>query len=414
MTFLGAEIGYASTVYGGYLDGNAINIQAKPFGANPNGTTDATTAITDAITEGLATQQAVFVPPGNYKTTSDIAIDIGSGNNSTGPVLCFPLLGVPGKSTILPSSAVNTCLSVLSHTNTDQTTNRFIMNGVRIDGVNGKAGLVGLDFGNSSGNVYGRYHLSEVEVLRCTGSGGTGLIVRNVVDLLGLNCYFSQSETNLTLNGVGLATTPTTVVFYKSSFREATDRGVVLTQAFGTTFRDCLFESNTHEGLYCVPTGGTSVLRTVVDGCWFEANWPSDATKYQLNIDATASGVLELTCRDTQFYGSTRSFYGKSVSSLILDNPFPRATANSVVIDTGCFGTIQNWPEARIAYATAVTNNSSATMAKFSANTPAIVTSLGVANSASGSTLGTVIGKYEIFSAAGVSLGFAPIYDHIT
>ena len=42
------------------------------------------------------------------------------------------------------------------------------------------------------------------------------------------------------------------------------------------------------------------------------------------------------------------------------------------------------------------------------------VKSLGVSNSLAGTTLGTVTGKVEIFDAAGVSLGFLPLYDAIT
>jgi len=41
------------------------------------------------------------------------------------------------------------------------------------------------------------------------------------------------------------------------------------------------------------------------------------------------------------------------------------------------------------------------------------VKKLGVANSADGSTLGTVVKKVEIFSATGTSLGFIPVYDTI-
>ena len=39
---------------------------------------------------------------------------------------------------------------------------------------------------------------------------------------------------------------------------------------------------------------------------------------------------------------------------------------------------------------------------------------IGVANSAAGSTLGTVVKKVEIFNAAGTSLGFVPVYNTIT
>jgi hypothetical protein len=39
---------------------------------------------------------------------------------------------------------------------------------------------------------------------------------------------------------------------------------------------------------------------------------------------------------------------------------------------------------------------------------------LGVGNSATGSTLGTVVKKVEIFNAAGTSLGFVPVYNTIT
>lgn len=41
-------------------------------------------------------------------------------------------------------------------------------------------------------------------------------------------------------------------------------------------------------------------------------------------------------------------------------------------------------------------------------------TGLGVGNSAAATTLGTVVKKMEVFSAAGASLGFVAIYDAIT
>lgn len=42
------------------------------------------------------------------------------------------------------------------------------------------------------------------------------------------------------------------------------------------------------------------------------------------------------------------------------------------------------------------------------------VASLGVANSAAATTLGTVTSKIEVFDASGASLGFVPVYDAIT
>lgn len=43
-----------------------------------------------------------------------------------------------------------------------------------------------------------------------------------------------------------------------------------------------------------------------------------------------------------------------------------------------------------------------------------VIGSLGVGNSAAGSSLGTVVKKIEVFSGAGVSLGFVAVYDAIT
>jgi urocanate hydratase len=39
---------------------------------------------------------------------------------------------------------------------------------------------------------------------------------------------------------------------------------------------------------------------------------------------------------------------------------------------------------------------------------------LGVGNSASATTLGTVVKKIQVFDASGVSLGYLPVYDAIT
>lgn len=39
---------------------------------------------------------------------------------------------------------------------------------------------------------------------------------------------------------------------------------------------------------------------------------------------------------------------------------------------------------------------------------------IGVGNFAAGTTLGTVVGGFEVFDDAGVSVGFVPVYDAIT
>lgn len=50
----------------------------------------------------------------------------------------------------------------------------------------------------------------------------------------------------------------------------------------------------------------------------------------------------------------------------------------------------------------------------YSSGTALFVGGIGVGNSASATTLGTVTKKIEVFDAAGASLGFVPIYDAIT
>lgn len=61
-----------------------------------------------------------------------------------------------------------------------------------------------------------------------------------------------------------------------------------------------------------------------------------------------------------------------------------------------------------------IVNESDAVLARMDVTGQMRAASLGVGNSASASTLGTVTKKIEVFDASGVSLGFVPVYDAIT
>lgn len=66
------------------IDGAVISVIDTPFGADPTGVADSTTAIQSAINQGLATNTPVYIPAGEYKISSVITLSSSSTPFLTG------------------------------------------------------------------------------------------------------------------------------------------------------------------------------------------------------------------------------------------------------------------------------------------------------------------------------------------
>jgi Pectate lyase superfamily protein len=357
-----------STTKGMYrlLDHGHVNV--KDYGARGDGSSDDTSALDIAwsvVQENGGGR--LFFPAGTYRTSSNVVFSV-IGSTPQG---CH-IEGIPGASIIKPDSGVTIAVTLATQVNTDGYCNSLKMSGIRLDGVN-TSGKTGILIGENAGDLSAGIGLEDVEVLRFAGSGGKGIEVRNLTGGSFTRVYIGRCGTNLHIEGADAGNAlPTTLIFEHCKFREAksstggTGRGVVMVQAFKTSFRHCLFEANDKEGLYCVPGSATNnVLVAELDECWFEGNQAAGAassppvtTDYEIKLDGTSAGTVMFRLANLYFNSSCRSIYIQTAFNCILDNVYPRSSANSVVIGNNCQGNILNWPENNVNYATAVSNSS--------------------------------------------------------
>ncbi len=346
-----------------YRENDPGHIDVRDFGAIGDGATDDTVAIVAAWAAVLAGGRKLFFPAGTYKISSNLVFSV-TGSSPAGRFI----EGIPGASIIKPTAAVSIAITLATESNTDGYCNALKISGLRLDGVS-TSGATGILVGENAGDLSSGIVIEDIQVLRFDGANSKGIDVRNVVNARFTRVYVGRCGTNLYIKGddVGNAL-PTTVLFNNCQFREANDgsggtgRGIDIVQGYRISFAQCLSESNDKEGLYCAPSSGTNnVLWLAFDDAWFEGNQANGAsTDYQILADGSSAGTVMLGLRNVNFNGSPRSIYLKTVVNSYLDNVYPRATANSVVIDTGCRGTIFSWPENNVSYATAVTNSSAA------------------------------------------------------
>lgn len=343
-----------------YDNGGAeFNIKHRRFagGAKGDGVTDDTAAFEAVIAAALSAPGGrALVPPGTYKTTSNIVAEI----TGTTP-RHLTITGVPGASVIKPSSAVTTCLTIAGDVNTDGSTNRVHLEGLRIDGVD-TTGAVGILAGDNAANLSGYLSMRNVEVFRFAGSGGKGLHAKDVVGLFAQNCYLGRSATNLYIEGSDPAL-PTVLLFKFCQFREATTKGVNILQGYGMRFKDCVFESNGEEGAYLDPAAGETILKAVFEDCWFESNYLGHASRTSnYSFKAVGTGA---TCQPhlirCYFSGGTgveKDASFEACTNIILDNPFVNNNAGLIAVDANCTGHVVNWDEGAAAMLSVISNAS--------------------------------------------------------
>ncbi|HUV27157.1 MAG TPA: glycosyl hydrolase family 28-related protein, partial [Anaerolineales bacterium] len=237
------------------------------------------TAISDAPPGGK-----IFAPNGTYGTTDTITISDGKS-----------LVGQSKDYTIIrPTSAVTTSVIV----------NNGSLEKIYVDGVNtsGKTGVV-CGSALSAGTK-----LVDVKVQNFTGGSAIGVKVRQVVGASFLRCYFNGNTNCVFVTPEAGDGTPTTTWFQDTSFREATEQGVLITGGYQVNFLNCIFESNYQEGLKIVPGASANAIFGILRSCWFENNWRDDedrTSEYSLVVDGTAVGCSVGVHLDTVYFNGT-------------------------------------------------------------------------------------------------------------
>lgn len=337
-----------------------IDVTASPFFADKTGTLDSSASLVAAFAAALAisgSRAIIYLPPGQYKISSNLIYSI------TGSTPKSVVVYGPG-ATLVPTAAVTTALTLATESSSDGYTSFIKVSGLKIDG-DATDGATGVLVGENVGDTSAGITLEDVMVTMFDGAGSKGINIRNVVNARFVRTYVGRCGTNLYIKGDDVGNSlPTTLLFENCQFREARSsnggagRGLDLVRGYRASFRHCLFEANEKEGVYCAPG---SILDNCLwiefDDCWIEGNQVNGTVNdYDMHFDGTNAGTVMVRIANTNFNSACRSIFLSRVSNSILDNIYPRATANSVVITNLSRGCILNWPENNITYATAVNN----------------------------------------------------------
>lgn len=332
-----------------------FNVRDAPFYALGDSVADDTAAITAAITACVAAGGGVvFFPPGIYKTTANIVVSLGD------PHVGVKLVGVWGSTYIRPTAGVTiaftfSCFS----TSGDGQASRFIAEGISLDGAQTN-GALGVVVGDNAAHISAYMVMRDFDIYGFHGAGAKGLYIKDIVGGLFDNVYVDRCTTDLYVSPSDPAL-PTVLSFRFCQFREADGNGIEIVNGYRMHFFQTVLESCFGRGLYALGGAAINVLWLEFDGLWCEGNCRNDASQYQIHMDGSAGGTLELRLANANWGGPSKSLYLKGVHNVILDNIYPNAAAGSVLIDTNVNGFVRNWPNNNVTYSTVVTNNSPTT-----------------------------------------------------
>lgn len=352
---------------------NGVNVLS--YGADPTGTADSTTAIQAALTAAgsSAPVQTVYLPPGQYKTTTTLNIPLGV--TLTGPATAWNNITKTSGAILFPNHNLATLSLIGDGSNSNSAgggiCNLFIQcnhasypstSGIYITGaqqvivkniVVSQAGGTAFTFGDyASGaglmttyitadncysnttygvafKIYGKWH--RLNELICDGTGnGTASF-----QLAG--CQFSSfKDTHIEGNTTGCMTltnsTGNNVFMGKSYFNSSGSYCVQMDNTSGTyinTFRDCAFIGAVGT-TYGIQLAGSNNVVNTVETCTF------NSCLYGVyDIGATT------TVRDNLFYGCNLPIYSNSSDSKYLANRMQATTGSYSIQHAG--GTTGLW-----------------------------------------------------------------------
>lgn len=264
-----------------YLDGATagINVQTA-YGAKGDGTTNDTTAISNAVAAAKAAKRGLYFPQGTYNITGDVTIDwddAGVWSDATGAVLNFTGGGL-----------------VIDGTASGYRSRTAVANlQIKRAGTAGPALYVkGAGAGTGTTRTY-------IQNVRVESSTGDGLKLTSSYNVDFHSCYFRNCAQGLNIN-VDDATSSVggyAVRFYGGEVQQCTKAGTItsgtVVNFYGTAiegnqqglevagltrllnFFGCYFESNGTTGTasttydLAIGTGASNGTGPVIHGCWF-------------------------------------------------------------------------------------------------------------------------------------------------
>jgi hypothetical protein len=316
-----------------------VNVKQPPYSAQGDGSADDTTAINSAYAAAASAGRGLYFPSGTYKFVSALSW--------TSAVSVY---GEPSQSILKPSSALNSsvCVTITPP----------------LDSNKGNAGkpvtVYGIDFdgGNTSGatgvELDGPTFCDNLRLDRCDihhfgSSGGIGLLLDKSLRTEIVGCNITHNYVNVkSLSSDD--TFPTTARFVNSFIRQATTIGAEIKQGFLLTFDGCTIESNGEEGVAAVAGANKTIQQVVFEKSWFENNWGSTTTEYQVVGDGSASGAsCSVQLKGCFFAGSGSTAkavsLNKVVDFLFDDVKLPNVAATVLIADINSNGYVLNHPD---------------------------------------------------------------------
>jgi hypothetical protein len=277
-----------------------------------------------------------YLPPGKYRVSSTLTIPTNTS-----------IFGAPTNSVLRPSSAFAAGTPVLD---VRAGVNLY---GLVVDGIDA-TNIDGYAIPNSESTLGNNTLIQKCYASRLTrtgATGGIGFYVQTGVGNTFRDCYATGNFFGLLIKNVSQPVFSTVQVFEECNFRE-NEIGAYVVSGHQVNFNSCIFETNTENGLYLNSASVAAAIDNVVcTNCWFENNWTSKSgAARNAEYDVEIIGANSFTARQCEMSqtGSVgpKNFHFQSGSlNFVLDNNTYNWLVNSnITIDSGCTGTINNWP----------------------------------------------------------------------
>jgi hypothetical protein len=295
------------------------------------------TAIGTGNYEGaISGTRAGYLPAGKYRVSSTLIIPANTS-----------IFGAPANSVLRPSSTFTAGTPVLD---VRAGVNLY---GITVDGVDA-TNIDGYAIPNSE-STFGNHTLIErcwaARLTRTGASGGVGFYVQTGVGNTFRDCWGTGCLFGVLIKNVSQPVFSTIQVFEECNFRENTI-GAYVVSGHQVNFNSCVFETNTENGLYLNSALVANAIDNVVcTNCWFENNWTSKSgAARNAEFDVEIINANYFTARQCEMSQSgpagPKNFHFQSASlNFVLDNnTYNWFNYNTITVDSGCTGIINNWP----------------------------------------------------------------------
>jgi hypothetical protein len=277
-----------------------------------------------------------YLPAGEYRVTSTLVIPA----NTT-------IYGVPANSVLRPGSTFTAGTPVLD---VRAGVNLY---GIVVDGVDA-VDINGYAIPNSESTLSNNTLIERCWAARLTrtgASGGIGFYVQTGVGNTFRDCWGTGCLFGALIKNVSQPAFSTIQVFEECNFIE-NEIGAYVVSGHQVDFNSCLFEANTQNGLYLNSASVANAIDNVVcTNCWFENNWTSKSgAARNAEYDVEVIGANYFTARQCEMSqtgpAGPKSFHFElgSLNFVLDNNTYNFFNYNTITIDSGCTGIINNWP----------------------------------------------------------------------